>query len=258
MWSINDSSISDLKVSNEFVYIDYLFKLLLIGDSGVGKSCLLLRFARGIKDQMMIETGTERPYSVGSSSSKSDDNAEVFKVYFKGLLSDERVSSNKVVKMAGTGVAICNSRDEMIFEMKKPLDLIKGDRVSRRSVEGHALIEALKAATALELNRIVFYCDYYLLYQLHVEVKMHSGVLPKYPHEGCGNELRVESCEMFLTSKFTEMMRQRLKEDSVLVTDKVYCPNPRCSTLVSTKEALRHPVLVYGFGARACMLPLSW
>lgn len=28
-----------------FVYSDYLFKLLLIGDSGVGKSCLLLRFA---------------------------------------------------------------------------------------------------------------------------------------------------------------------------------------------------------------------
>lgn len=27
---------------------DYLFKLLLIGDSGVGKSCLLLRFAVGL------------------------------------------------------------------------------------------------------------------------------------------------------------------------------------------------------------------
>lgn len=27
------------------VFSDYLFKLLLIGDSGVGKSCLLLRFA---------------------------------------------------------------------------------------------------------------------------------------------------------------------------------------------------------------------
>lgn len=26
-------------------FSDYLFKLLLIGDSGVGKSCLLLRFA---------------------------------------------------------------------------------------------------------------------------------------------------------------------------------------------------------------------
>jgi GTPase SAR1 family protein len=28
-----------------FNFSDYLFKLLLIGDSGVGKSCLLLRFA---------------------------------------------------------------------------------------------------------------------------------------------------------------------------------------------------------------------
>ncbi|KAF8404299.1 hypothetical protein HHK36_009182 [Tetracentron sinense] len=28
-----------------FVYSDYLFKLLIIGDSSVGKSCLLLRFA---------------------------------------------------------------------------------------------------------------------------------------------------------------------------------------------------------------------
>jgi Ras-related protein Rab-1A len=28
-----------------FLFSDYLFKLLLIGDSGVGKSCLLLRFA---------------------------------------------------------------------------------------------------------------------------------------------------------------------------------------------------------------------
>lgn len=28
-----------------FDFSDYLFKLLLIGDSGVGKSCLLLRFA---------------------------------------------------------------------------------------------------------------------------------------------------------------------------------------------------------------------
>lgn len=28
-----------------FCLSDYLFKLLLIGDSGVGKSCLLLRFA---------------------------------------------------------------------------------------------------------------------------------------------------------------------------------------------------------------------
>ncbi|KAJ0714363.1 putative ribonuclease H domain, E3 ubiquitin ligase RBR family [Helianthus annuus] len=117
-----------------------------------------------IKDRIIIETDTNnlhvdlnRPYGEGSSSSsKSEDNAEVFRVYFKGLLSDENVhgssSLNKAVTMAGIGVAICDSKDEMIFEMKKPLDLIKGDRVSTQSVEGHALIEALKAATALELT----------------------------------------------------------------------------------------------------------
>lgn len=32
-------------LSTLLICSDYLFKLLLIGDSGVGKSCLLLRFA---------------------------------------------------------------------------------------------------------------------------------------------------------------------------------------------------------------------
>ena len=32
---------------------DYLFKLVLIGDSGVGKSCLLLRFAVSMQLQLI-------------------------------------------------------------------------------------------------------------------------------------------------------------------------------------------------------------
>ena len=35
---------------------DYLFKLLLIGDSGVGKSCLLLRFADDTYQESYIST----------------------------------------------------------------------------------------------------------------------------------------------------------------------------------------------------------
>ncbi|XP_076886420.1 E3 ubiquitin-protein ligase RSL1-like isoform X2 [Bidens hawaiensis] len=288
------------------------------------------------------------------SSSSSSNNAETFSVYFKGLLSDERVHSPtcsiKTVTMAGIGVAVCNSNndDEVVFEMKKPLDLSEDDRISRRDVEWHALIEALHAAIALDLKSIVFYCDYYPLYQhvsgqwrpkqqkvitfldkvnlfrqcftycepsliarkdvkfafkpareainsqiskvvssqeqlencviclddksvdqffssegcthrfcyscikQHAEVKLLNGVLPKCPHEGCGNELRFESCEKFLNPKFTEMMRQRVKEESIPVTEKVNCPYPKCSALMSKTEALKLPRLIDEVGAITC------
>ena len=38
------------------LHSDYLFKLLLIGDSGVGKSCLLLRFADDMYTDTYIST----------------------------------------------------------------------------------------------------------------------------------------------------------------------------------------------------------
>ncbi|MFS8005278.1 putative transcription factor C2H2 family [Helianthus anomalus] len=71
------------------------------------------------------------------------------------------------------------------------------------------------------------YC--YCCVKQHVEVKLLNGLLPKCPHGGCKSELKIESCEKFLTPKFTEMMRQLLKEDSIPVAEKVYCPYPKCS-----------------------------
>lgn len=38
------------------VQYDYLFKILLIGDSGVGKSCLLLRFVDGSHRESYLST----------------------------------------------------------------------------------------------------------------------------------------------------------------------------------------------------------
>lgn len=45
-----------LRVFGFVLRSDYLFKLLLIGDSGVGKSCLLLRFADDSYSESYIST----------------------------------------------------------------------------------------------------------------------------------------------------------------------------------------------------------
>ncbi|KAI4385511.1 hypothetical protein MLD38_003528 [Melastoma candidum] len=70
----------------------------------------------------------------------------------------------------------------------------------------------------------------------HVEVKLLHGVVPKCPHEGCKSDLSVSSCSKFLTPKLMNTMAQRIKEASIPVSEKVYCPYPKCSALMSKKE----------------------
>ncbi|CAA3008913.1 Uncharacterized membrane protein At1g16860 [Olea europaea subsp. europaea] len=93
----------------------------------------------------------ERPYGEGSSNGGSE---EIFRVYAKGLV---ELYLPKEIILGGIGVAICDSKDELLFELRKP---VLGNGMNRQSVEMKALIEGLNAAKDLGLNRVVFYCDY--------------------------------------------------------------------------------------------------
>ncbi|XP_055835506.1 E3 ubiquitin-protein ligase RSL1 [Solanum dulcamara] len=267
----------------------------------------------------------------GEGSSKSEDK-EVFRVYFKGLV--ENFSSK--VFFGGIGVAICDSRDELLFEMRKPF---YGTAMNRQCIEFKALIEGLNAAIALDLKRVVFCCDYFPIFQFvigrwsakqrkvaallnqvallrqkfsfcqpslvprneikfafkfareamtsqikkvaetaastnvyetcaicfeetdigqifsvddcrhrycvscmkqHVEVKLLHGIVPKCPHAECNSDLKLDSCSNFLTPELVDIMKQRIKEASIPVTEKVYCPYPKCSALMSKSEVLEY------------------
>lgn len=102
------------------------------------------------------------------------------------------------------------------------------------------------------LHRYCFSCM-----KQHVEVKLLHGMLPTCPHDKCKSELRIDSCRTFLTPRLIEIMTQRLKEASIPVTEKVYCPYPKCSALMSKSEALEYSkssiVGAERSGARKCL-----
>lgn len=81
------------------------------------------------------------------------------------------------------------------------------------------------------LHRYCFSCM-----KQHVEEKLHQGMVPTCPHEGCKSELEVDSCRKFLTLKLLETWNERIREASIPATEKVYCPYPRCSTLMAKSE----------------------
>ena len=74
----------------------------------------------------------------------------------------------------------------------------------------------------------------------HVEVKLLHGMVPKCPQDGCNIELRIDSCRKFLTPKLIDMMSHRMKEASIPVAEKVYCPYPMFSVLLSKSEVLKY------------------
>ncbi|XP_008783715.1 uncharacterized protein LOC103702868 isoform X1 [Phoenix dactylifera] len=84
------------------------------------------------------------------------------------------------------------------------------------------------------------HCFCYSCMKQHVEVKLLHAMLPGCPHDGCNTRLDVESSRKFLSPKLLDIMVQRIKEASIPPRERIYCPYPMCSALMSTSEAI-HP-----------------
>ncbi|EOA29317.1 hypothetical protein CARUB_v10025598mg, partial [Capsella rubella] len=67
----------------------------------------------------------------------------------------------------------------------------------------------------------------------HIEVRLAEGYMMTCPQYKCKTKLVYNDCVNILTPKVKEMWEQRNIEESIPVTDRVYCPNPTCSALMS-------------------------
>ncbi|KAL1208589.1 E3 ubiquitin-protein ligase RSL1 [Cardamine amara subsp. amara] len=305
--------------------------------------------------------GTVRPaQSVGEGSSRVNaaggtfNGNVLYRLYFKGLVSEENGKGKMTDVLAGFGVAICDLRDNLLFETKGPLI---NNGLNRQAAELKALIRGLNEAVKLGIKHMAICCDSFPIFQYvrgrymtkqkkislllndlqrimqqfsssqpilvagqdvkfayklaresivskvtphvdprqakaarkvecvicyndtaaermfsvdkcrhrfcfhcvkqHVEVKLLHGMVPKCPHYGCKSVLVIDSCGKLLTPKLIEMWKQRVKENAIPVTERVYCPYPRCSALMSkTKisESAKSLLSVYpDSGVRRCV-----
>ncbi|KAK9992098.1 hypothetical protein SO802_027083 [Lithocarpus litseifolius] len=96
-----------------------------------------------------------------SSSSKALVDSECFRLYFKVVVSEERVRGI-MVNVAGARVAICDPQGNLILEARKNVEaMVNGVVVSGEVAELQALIEALSKALALDLKSVTFFGDDY-------------------------------------------------------------------------------------------------
>nr|GEW82559.1 IBR domain-containing protein [Tanacetum cinerariifolium] len=116
-------------------------------------------------EPMIITEAVYIPHGEGSSNTKNIEEENVFRVYFKGIVSEERVGNQRKVNLAGIGVAICDVKGEVVFEKRKEVEVVRGERMSKGSVEGMALLEALNGAVVFGVKRAVLCFDYHTLFQ---------------------------------------------------------------------------------------------
>ncbi|OMO77265.1 hypothetical protein COLO4_25249 [Corchorus olitorius] len=102
----------------------------------------------------------ERPYTDNVATRVV--STESFRIYVKGLVSEERVWDTKV-RVGGVGVAICDFRDNLVLEVRKKLE--GAEFMSHEMAGLEAVVHGLNAALSLDLKRVTVLVDDFLVHQ---------------------------------------------------------------------------------------------
>ncbi|PIN02492.1 putative E3 ubiquitin ligase [Handroanthus impetiginosus] len=129
-------------------------------------------------------------------------------------------------------LAVELARNAMAFQVNRPA----GNTNTKNLTKGCAICLEDKYVDQMFLITGCRHSYCFSCMSKHVQFKLLQGILPTCPHEHCKSELKLDSCKQFLTPELFDIMSQRVKEASIPAADMIYCPYPRCSTLLSKTE----------------------
>ncbi|CAN8303506.1 unnamed protein product [Cochlearia groenlandica] len=217
------------------------------------------------------------------SSSSLTENAEI-RLYFKGLVSEETIKDTSM-QIGGFGVAICDGSDNQLLSRNDILRVKDHEESSQQQqevAELSALIHGFDVVIGASLGnghlllcrfkRLEIHVPYNMKFEVprclhrfclncmknHVTTTIQQGGTANCPQWKCESNIEIEDCKAFLEPPELAVMIQRKRESAIAYPDRVYCPSPPCSFLMSRHELLAYTTKSYFLdaeesGARKCM-----
>ena len=141
-----------------------------------------------------------------------------------------------LVRRSEVGYVLKLARDSIVAQIAKAL-AVETSKVKRETCTICLEDTDVSKIHAIEscAHRFCFSCM-----KEHVRVKLLHGMLPACAQDGCTTKLSVEGSKIFLSSQLLQIMVERIREGQIPPTQKIYCPYPKCSALMSLSELI-HP-----------------
>lgn len=152
----------------------------------------------------------------------------------------ERFLSSFPILVAGNSIryAYKLARETIVSEIRIPVDPPRHAKPTRKTTCNICFDDDINADQMFYVDK----CRHRFCYECvkrHIEVRLLEGSMMRCPHYRCKSKLTFGRCANLLTPKLRATWEQRIKEDLIPVTARIYCPNPRCSALMSETQLSR-------------------